>query len=285
MWLRPAPAPRDLERSLNVRRNWTTQCTLVFNDKWHRIQLDRVPQPGETITMLCGITALAEFERLKEPRTHVIPTQCWKCEPIYRRLCASASRQATPSSGPARYPHPRWPFGRARMAHTDGDDVNAAWFPDIDVASLRRQLERRHATCARDADGTVRCTAGNDSDGAEVLIIVSTQHPTKITEVRFIAWSAGPAGTTSDYRARAVANLGQVLDNVLPLLLPNTPNVPDRIASWIEHALRHPAQDAALLPTLVDRYWIRCFDGSPISISGPKGAITAYTITATMQAT
>lgn len=56
----------------------------VVEGKWHRVDLHRVPMPGEELTMLCGLTAVAEFEDLVRRRDHP-PSQCWSCDLVYRR--------------------------------------------------------------------------------------------------------------------------------------------------------------------------------------------------------
>lgn len=55
----------------------------VIDGEWHRVDLGRVPMPGEELTMLCGITATAEFENLVRRRDHP-PRQCWNCDKVYR---------------------------------------------------------------------------------------------------------------------------------------------------------------------------------------------------------
>lgn len=57
----------------------------VVDGEWHRTRLTGIPQPGQGITMLCGVSAAAEFEPLDQRRTHGTPTQCPRCDAIYRR--------------------------------------------------------------------------------------------------------------------------------------------------------------------------------------------------------
>lgn len=57
----------------------------VVDGVWHRTRLLRFPEPGQGITMLCGVTASATFEPLSQRRTHGIPTECPDCDQIYRR--------------------------------------------------------------------------------------------------------------------------------------------------------------------------------------------------------
>ncbi|GAA4533897.1 zinc finger protein [Amycolatopsis samaneae] len=57
----------------------------VVDGRWHRARLTSVPLPGEKITMLCGVTADAEFERPREHAARGAPTQCWDCDLVYRR--------------------------------------------------------------------------------------------------------------------------------------------------------------------------------------------------------
>ncbi|MFD9890723.1 zinc finger protein [Amycolatopsis sp. NPDC059027] len=57
----------------------------VIDGRWHRARLTSVPRPGEQITMLCGVTADAEFEGPREHEVHGVPKQCWDCDLVYRR--------------------------------------------------------------------------------------------------------------------------------------------------------------------------------------------------------
>ena len=56
----------------------------VVDGVWHRADLPRVPLPGESLTMLCGVAAVAEFEDFVRRRDYP-PQQCWSCDLVYRR--------------------------------------------------------------------------------------------------------------------------------------------------------------------------------------------------------
>lgn len=57
----------------------------VIDGVWHRATLTAMPDPGQGVTMLCGATAAAEYERLERRRDHGTPTMCIACDSIYRR--------------------------------------------------------------------------------------------------------------------------------------------------------------------------------------------------------
>jgi hypothetical protein len=57
----------------------------VVDGEWHRTRLTGVPKSGQGITMLCGVTAAAEFLPHEKRRDHGIPTQCSRCDAIYRQ--------------------------------------------------------------------------------------------------------------------------------------------------------------------------------------------------------
>lgn len=57
----------------------------VIDGEWHRAALTDMPQTGDTVTMLCGLTADAEYDRLDHRRADGIPTCCWACDAAYRR--------------------------------------------------------------------------------------------------------------------------------------------------------------------------------------------------------
>lgn len=57
----------------------------VIDGEWHRAKLTAMPQTGDTVTMLCGKTAAAEYERLDNRRASGIPTCCWDCDAVYRQ--------------------------------------------------------------------------------------------------------------------------------------------------------------------------------------------------------
>lgn len=78
----------------------------VIEGEWHRVDLHRVPMPGEKITMLCGVTAVAEFEDLVRRRDHP-PHQCWGCDLAYRRRKGIAVPPEHPGLAPRRTPRPR----------------------------------------------------------------------------------------------------------------------------------------------------------------------------------
>ena len=79
----------------------------VIDGQWHHATLVRVPEPGETIKMLCGRTAPAEFERQDQRRAHSIPTQCWRCDLIYRRQHGIHVSRDHPALSPRPVPRPR----------------------------------------------------------------------------------------------------------------------------------------------------------------------------------
>jgi hypothetical protein len=55
----------------------------VSGGRWHRVaRLQRLPQPGERITMLCGRVDEAEYISAVG---QVTPSTCWHCDLAYRR--------------------------------------------------------------------------------------------------------------------------------------------------------------------------------------------------------
>jgi hypothetical protein len=54
----------------------------VFGGRWHRVQLNKMPNPGELITTLCG--QVEEVEYGPEDRVVIVQT-CWYCDLAYRR--------------------------------------------------------------------------------------------------------------------------------------------------------------------------------------------------------
>ena len=79
----------------------------VINGVWHRIELTRMPEPGEGLTMLCGVTATAEFDHLDRRRSHGTPTECWNCDLIYRRKHGIPALPSHPGLRVRPQPHPR----------------------------------------------------------------------------------------------------------------------------------------------------------------------------------
>ncbi len=57
----------------------------VVDGKWHRTRLTGIPQAGQRVTMLCGVTASAAFRPLGQRRDHGVPTACPPCDSLYRR--------------------------------------------------------------------------------------------------------------------------------------------------------------------------------------------------------
>lgn len=57
----------------------------VIDGVWHRSDLLAMPDPGQGITMLCGKSAAAEYQRLDERRAHGTPTACPRCDLLYRQ--------------------------------------------------------------------------------------------------------------------------------------------------------------------------------------------------------
>lgn len=65
----------------------------VLNGKWHRADLTAVPQPGQTVTMLCGESGAAEFKLSGERRDGHIHQQCEPCDDVLRRRKGIPSRR------------------------------------------------------------------------------------------------------------------------------------------------------------------------------------------------
>jgi len=60
----------------------------VVNGVWHRAALQRMPQSGEAVRMMCGVVGEAEYDRLEHRRTDSAsgpPTVCPQCDVIFRR--------------------------------------------------------------------------------------------------------------------------------------------------------------------------------------------------------
>jgi hypothetical protein len=54
----------------------------VFDGRWHRLRLARMPAQGEQIITYCGVTETADF--FTSP-PDFIPQTCWPCDLVYRQ--------------------------------------------------------------------------------------------------------------------------------------------------------------------------------------------------------
>ncbi|MFE0025512.1 zinc finger protein [Amycolatopsis sp. NPDC059021] len=79
----------------------------VADGRWHHARLTRVPQPGETVTMLCGLTAAAEFEQSAQRDSRGVPQTCWDCDLVYRREHDLDVWPGHPALPRRPVPHPR----------------------------------------------------------------------------------------------------------------------------------------------------------------------------------
>ncbi|MFG1645526.1 hypothetical protein ACGFMK_35035 [Amycolatopsis sp. NPDC049252] len=57
----------------------------VIDGVWHHARLVGIPDPGEAITMLCGVTGVAAFLPLGQRRHRTIPRQCERCDALVRQ--------------------------------------------------------------------------------------------------------------------------------------------------------------------------------------------------------
>jgi hypothetical protein len=57
----------------------------VVEGVWHHARLEGIPDPGEPITMLCGVTGDAAFLPLNQRRHRSIPRQCESCDEVVRQ--------------------------------------------------------------------------------------------------------------------------------------------------------------------------------------------------------
>ncbi|GAB3359987.1 zinc finger protein [Amycolatopsis echigonensis] len=57
----------------------------VVDGVWHRALLDSVPDPGEDVTMLCGLTAPAGFKSRDSRDSNCVLVMCVHCDYQYRR--------------------------------------------------------------------------------------------------------------------------------------------------------------------------------------------------------
>lgn len=83
---------------------------LVVNGLRHRANLRRVPDPGDRVTMLCGLVEEVEYTHARE----TLPVRtCWTCDLRYRRKLGHAippthpglDSQAAPTPSPRRRPY------------------------------------------------------------------------------------------------------------------------------------------------------------------------------------
>jgi len=71
----------------------------VFDGRWHRVWLTRMPAPGELIQTFCGRVEQAEYsERYDET---VVPATCWTCDLVHRRQQGINVRPDHPGLGTA----------------------------------------------------------------------------------------------------------------------------------------------------------------------------------------
>ncbi|RSD26333.1 hypothetical protein [Amycolatopsis eburnea] len=57
----------------------------VIDDEWHRLKDGTTPQTGDTVEMLCGVTATIGYEPLAHRRRDRPPTCCPACDAITRK--------------------------------------------------------------------------------------------------------------------------------------------------------------------------------------------------------
>ncbi|WP_326958290.1 hypothetical protein [Amycolatopsis sp. NBC_01286] len=57
----------------------------VLGGYWHRTQLPGIPEPGQTLVMLCGARGVAAFEALARRCDRGAPHRCTECDARYRR--------------------------------------------------------------------------------------------------------------------------------------------------------------------------------------------------------
>jgi hypothetical protein len=55
----------------------------VFDDRWHRVRLRRMPNPGELITTLCGRTEEVIYGTSADQVVTI--RTCWSCDLVHRR--------------------------------------------------------------------------------------------------------------------------------------------------------------------------------------------------------
>jgi len=70
----------------------------VFDGRWHRVQLDRVPTTGERLTMLCGREKAVSFADAAERAAFGVPTCCYECDVVYRRSSGIEIRSGRPAA-------------------------------------------------------------------------------------------------------------------------------------------------------------------------------------------
>jgi hypothetical protein len=56
----------------------------VIDGRWHHAQLESLPQTGDMLTTLCGITEPVQY-RATQDQVMTVHT-CWDCDAIYRQL-------------------------------------------------------------------------------------------------------------------------------------------------------------------------------------------------------
>ncbi|MEU8632739.1 hypothetical protein AB0C38_11255 [Amycolatopsis sp. NPDC048633] len=66
----------------------------VIEGVWHHARLAGIPDPGESITMLCGATGVASFLPLGQRRNRSVPRQCDSCDVVVRRQRGIPLRQS-----------------------------------------------------------------------------------------------------------------------------------------------------------------------------------------------
>lgn len=69
----------------------------VVDGEWHRARFQNMPQSGESVTMLCGLVASAEYERSDNRRRDAPPTCCWACDRAYRQMVGIPVRSPAPA--------------------------------------------------------------------------------------------------------------------------------------------------------------------------------------------
>lgn len=69
----------------------------VFDGRWHRVQLDRLPTTGERLKMLCGRERVVAFADAADRTAFGVPTCCYECDLVYRKQHGIEIRAGKPA--------------------------------------------------------------------------------------------------------------------------------------------------------------------------------------------
>ncbi|GAB3489721.1 hypothetical protein [Amycolatopsis cihanbeyliensis] len=151
-------------------------------------------------------------------------------------------------------------------------------FPDLDLDTVRRELERIGTRCsAGESEYDLECRTGDRDRAVEIRVTRALRAAEPVSWVH-IRVTEGGLDVPEGAEQRLQETLDKALAKVVPVFFPQVPDIADAVSDRARDLLAERCPPHREGPVVRPGYRVGCTDPRVIQVSGPAGKVTDWSV-------